>query len=314
MSLRQHTFALLALAAPCFAQKPAPAAPAAPSESGKLPASGALISSEMGGRDLVFLANALDLGRAMAFLGEQASRTTNERLKAFSDDLSHTLSAHSAVIATVAEMRNVNAPKESPTEKRLSERLSKLDGIKREKAIMDAFIDLEERLLGAYQLGLSSSDITIVKFCEQALPQAEKHLHFVQGMAGIAPKRATTVLPLAPSVHRFAAPEITGLPKEESLPVVSPTRRLAPEIASPEVASSEDLPATAPSEASKTQQHPETDGLAKKEPLAEPVLPPLPEPIAEAPKEDASPKKPEAGKPKPAKRPVFRTNVKPLTE
>ncbi len=265
----------------------------------------------MGGRDLVFIASALDLSRVMTFLAEKAAQTTNPNLKAFGEELTRTLAAHAAVINSVAEMRGIKPPKESPTEKRLAEKFAKYEGIKLEKTIMDAFLDIDERLIATYRLGLTSDDTTISKFVEQALPQAEKHLHRVQSMAGIAPKRSVPPNLGIASTQKSTAPETTSSVKAET-PEAAPAPSappLPPKPPVPPVAILEELPSLPDLPPLPAPVKPVADRASK--PAHKPPV--LPDPIAEPPRDEA-PKKLEGELPKPAKKPVFRTNVKPLSE
>jgi len=90
---------------PVVAVPAVPAQPASPSE--KPVASATLINSDLGGRDMTFLSQAIDLGKALRYLASQTPRTSNPALRGFGDDLVKTLAAQSAVLNTVAEMRKV---------------------------------------------------------------------------------------------------------------------------------------------------------------------------------------------------------------
>ena len=110
-----------------------------------------LITSDIAGRDLTFIAQAIDLGKAMTYLARQAGRTEKPELRGFGDDLVKSLAAQGAVLATLAEMRQVSVPAgDSVTQKSIAARLEKLGGVKLEKAILDTFIDLDRRLIAAY--------------------------------------------------------------------------------------------------------------------------------------------------------------------
>src|SRR5262249_28841024 len=143
---------------------------------------GGIISSEVGGRDLLFIANALDLGKALEYLGNEASKSPNPGLQGLGGELAKTLAANSAVVATLVEMRNLNLPKESPTQKRLTEKLEKLSGAKREKVLLDLFIEVDERMAGIYDAGRKSTDPTILKLSEEAFPEMQEHLFLVQSL------------------------------------------------------------------------------------------------------------------------------------
>jgi putative membrane protein len=170
----------------------APAVPATPASSAaEQKASPQLISSEIGGRDMVFVAHAMDLGRALKYLATQTPRTSNPALRGYGDDIVKTLAAQTAVLNTVAEMRQVKLPDEaSTTEKRVASKLDALEGIKLEKALLDAFIEIDRKLIAAYEIGAKSDDVIIRKFVDQTLPVAREHLVLVEAMAGISSKGA----------------------------------------------------------------------------------------------------------------------------
>ena len=269
MMLRIFTTTLLAITASALAVIAQPA----PAEAAPKPAP--LIGSELNMHDLLFLAHALDLGKSLTYLAEQTARTNNPNLKGYGDNLVKTLAAQSAVLATVAEMRNIKAPAESPTQKKLSDKIGKLEGAKLQKAILDAFIEVDERFIATYELGAHSADATISKFVEQTLPEARKHLLVVQRMAGIAPQYVERTESPTPALAETAASE---------KPVV-------------EVAPAKPAVATAPA-----------NHVVMAVPAPQPAKP-EPKPIAIAePPEDIAPKKLEAA---PAKltKPAFRTNI-----
>lgn len=180
---------------PCFAiaapKKTKPAVPAKPAVASGVPSRGGrLIDSDLGGRDLAFLANAVEEGQMLRFLSEQAARTSNPDLRGFGEDLVKTLAAQSSVLNTVAEMRKIRiGDGQSEAERRIAVKIAGLDGIKLEKVLLDQFREVDRRALATYELGLASEDQTIHELCEQTLPQIREHLAVVDAMAGIAPQR-----------------------------------------------------------------------------------------------------------------------------
>ncbi len=231
--MRSRLFAVLlslsvsALAAP---KKPVAAVPAVPAQpaspSGKPATPTTLINSDLGGREMAFLAQAIDLGKALRYLASQTPRTANPALRGFGDDLVKTLAAQSVVLNTLAEMRKIPVGDgASASEQTLAGKISKLEGTKLEKAILDGFMDVDRRVILAYELGAKSEDLTIRKFVEQTLPQARKHLVLVESMAGIAPSRTVTEATSPPTpepVDPPALPEAptvtTNLPEPSVLP------------------------------------------------------------------------------------------------
>lgn len=301
MHLRVLPYLVLALPMSALAQKaktatPVIAVPTAPAKPLTSPNAAArppegLISSETGGRDLVFLANALDLSRALEYLSAEAAKTTNPGLKSLCDELAKTFPANNAIVATVAEMRNIKIPKESPTQKRLADRLEKLNGPKREKVLVDLFVEIDERMSATYELGKQSADRTILRLSEQAYAQTQEHLFLAQSMAGIATKRPAalarpkaemavekprpappaeapisekpaqhTVVPQAAASATAPAPE----PTPKAAPVAAPPAMSMPTPA-PEVADAPKKPALAPAPKVELPPQPEP-AVAKSEP------------------------------------------------
>jgi predicted outer membrane protein len=194
-------------ATPAPAARAVPAKPAVPSQN-SAPAA-ALISSDLGGRDMVFLEQAIDLGKALRYLAAQASRTSNSTLLGFADDLARTLAAQSAILNTLAEMRKISvSDTQSASEVALSNKITTLEGAKLEKAILDGFIEIDRQVILTYELGASSQDPTIRKFVEQTLPKARKHLEVIESMAGVAPTRPKAPNPPPPAQGQPIAPSV----------------------------------------------------------------------------------------------------------
>ncbi len=174
-------------AAPAVQAQPAVIAqPAAP---GAVAKSSTLINSEMGGRDVVFLSRAMDLGRGLTFLAQQTAKTTNPLLQSYGADLLKSLDAQNAMLITAAEMRNVNPPERYPTLQKYTDKLASLEGAKFEKAILDAFVELNQHIVTTYEANAKSPDITISKFITDALPKSRVHLATVQRFSGISPSQ-----------------------------------------------------------------------------------------------------------------------------
>jgi hypothetical protein len=189
--LASLAFPCLALAAPKKPKAAVPAVPANPTESATAAKPVAdLIDSDLGGRDLTFLAAAIEEGKVLRFLSGQTSRTPNPALRGFGAELVKTLTAQSSVLNTVAEMRKLPIREaRSETERRIAAKVANLEGAKLEKVLLDEFREVDRRAIATYEMGLVSEDQTIHKLCEQTLPQLREHLVIVDAMAGIAPKR-----------------------------------------------------------------------------------------------------------------------------
>lgn len=213
---------------PCFAlaetKKAKTAVPAVPA-SASHPSTGKkhspLFDSDLGGRDLAFLADAVELGSAMRYLADQAERTKNPVLRGFGTELVRTLAAQSTVLNVVAEMRKIRIPEaESYAERRFAAKVASLEGVKLDKALLDSFRELDRRSVATYEMGARSADPLILQLCEQTLPHLREHLRLVQTMTGIAPRQ---------TLGETGAVE-TGAPPRKATPAESP---LAPAAASP---------------------------------------------------------------------------------
>lgn len=169
----------------------------------------ALLNSDLNGRDMLFIAQAIDHGKTLSFLATRAAKTTNPELRGFATGLVKTITGQGVVLSSLAEMRRVRVTEgESITAKKYSERFAKLDGTKLDKAILDAFIETDERVVMTYELAEKSTDPTIREFVAQTLPQLREHRVFVQSLAGISSNRTPT--PAEPEQKPVPAPGVPG--------------------------------------------------------------------------------------------------------
>lgn len=297
LALPMASLAAAPKARPAAAAVPAaPAKPATPNAGA--PRAEGIISSEVNGRDLVFIANALDLGKALEYLSAEATNSQTTGFKGLANSLAANLSATTAVASSVAEMHSMKAPTESPTQKRLAEKLEKLSGPKREKVLLEMFIEIDERMLATYELGRASTDPTILKLSKDALPQTQEHLYSVQRLAGIAPKQAaqTTAPASTKSVALVPPAEPKGERTDGPVTEDKPAPKSAPEKGEPK-----------PEPVAKAEA-PEKKAEVKSEPPPPPAPKPAPVVAKEA---NAAP--PAPAKPAPA---VAETTLppKPKTE
>lgn len=204
----------LTLSASAAPKKPAPAKamqaqPAQPAALGKSAKPSTLITSDMGGRDIAFITQAMELGKGLTFLAQRTARTTNPRLQSYGTELLQTLAAQDAVLTSAAEMRNVKPPAESALQQKYAEKFASLEGAKLEKTLLGSFIELEQSTLATYEANAKSADLTIAKFIAEELPKSREHLATAQSMMGISPKRPTqTPTPApAPEAATKAEPE-----------------------------------------------------------------------------------------------------------
>ena len=186
---------LLILSAAALAQQPA-----------KKPA---LFTSDLNGRDMLFIAEAMEHGKTLSFLAARAAKVTSPELRGFGAGLVKTFAGQGVVLGSLAEMRRVRVPEgDSTAAKKYSDRFAKLDGALLEKAILEALIETDERVVMTYELAATSADPTIREFVSQSLPQLREQLVFVQSLAGISPNRA--VAPAEPEQQPSPKPGVPG--------------------------------------------------------------------------------------------------------
>ena len=149
-----------------------------------------LISSDLNGRDLQFITSTVDLRDTLVFLAGKTGESGNSNLQAMGKELQKNLPSQTAVLSTLAEMRNVVVPATSSRQQRLEKKLAAAKGARFEKALLDALLETNQELVTACEAGLRSSDKTVQQFAEQTLPYAKGTLARVQAMAGIAPRRS----------------------------------------------------------------------------------------------------------------------------
>jgi hypothetical protein len=171
--------------------KPAvPAVPAVPSAASGKAKPGPLIESDLDGREFTFLSRAMEFGKTFSYLASQVPRSGNPNLRAVGDDLTKTVAGQGAVLNTVAEMRKLTIREEGEVpDKRLAAKFEKLQGVKLDKALMDAFREVDRMGVAAYELGVQSEDRTIRQLCEHTLPKVRRHLAIIEAMIGISPKQ-----------------------------------------------------------------------------------------------------------------------------
>ncbi|MEO6740000.1 MAG: DUF4142 domain-containing protein [Chthoniobacteraceae bacterium] len=148
----------------------------------------ALIESEMDGNEMTFLTRAIEIGKTYGFLAEQVKRVTKPVMGGFGDDLTNTLAVQSKVLNSVAEMRDMKIPDaQGAGAARLAAKLEKLEGVRLEKALLDAFRETDRQAITIYELGVQSEEQTVRKLSEQTLPKLREHLAKIEAMTGIAP-------------------------------------------------------------------------------------------------------------------------------
>jgi hypothetical protein len=150
-----------------------------------------LISSELNGRELHFIKSALEVRSTLVYLARQSAEVANPTLRKLGNEIQETLPAQTAVLTTLAEMRQVSIPEESTPQLTIAKKLTGLKGARFEKVLLDALLDTNQELVTTCEAGLRSTDKSVRQFAQQTLPYAQGTLARVQAMAGIAPRRGS---------------------------------------------------------------------------------------------------------------------------
>ncbi len=161
---------------------PAPATPS-PGGVGK---NTALISSDISGRDLLFLTSAIENGRVQLYLGDLAkTRAATEQVKAMGDVLSSTQADENKKLSRLAGMKGITIPEAEPAAKKsLAKKLESLTGPKFDKALMEEIVAANQRALSNYESAQQTKDSEIKSFVGVGLPMAKEKLLLVNKMSG----------------------------------------------------------------------------------------------------------------------------------
>lgn len=150
------------------------------------PRSAPIISSEIGGRDLLFLTNALQHGEVQLYLGKLAKdRAMTEQLKAVGAVLASNQDEENKKVARLATMKGVSlAASESALKKKLAEKLEPLTGPKFDKTLMEEIVAINQAAVANYEQAQITKDEDIKAFVEDGLPNAKEKLLLANKMSG----------------------------------------------------------------------------------------------------------------------------------
>ena len=189
-------------AAPAATATPTPKAPNAPvvATTSKSPDAAAadagqkgamaLITADIGGRDLQFLTNSIEHGRMLHYLCELAKdKAGTEQVKVIGGVLASAQDEENNKLARLAAMKGITASSDEPAGKKgVAAKLNKLSGPKLDKALMEEIIGASEKAVKTYEAAAKSQDEDIKAFVEQGLPLAKEKLLLVNKMGGNAPR------------------------------------------------------------------------------------------------------------------------------
>ena len=184
------------------AASPAPApSPAAPEQEESIHST--LITSDLGGRDLRFLTDAIEHGKTQLYLGELArTKATSDQVKAVGEALASTQAEENRKLVRLGAMKGVNLSADEPHGKKaLEARLAKLSGPKLEKTILEEIVAVNTRAVATYEAAVETQDDDIKAFVDQGLPLAEEKLRLAGKMTGMAPRPPKAPAPEAPAAE-----------------------------------------------------------------------------------------------------------------
>ena len=151
---------------------------------------GQLLSSEIGGRDLLFLTTALENGHLQLYLGELAkAKAGTEQVKAVGEVLASNQAEENEKLARLAAAKGVTLPGgEAAAKKTLAAKFGKLTGPKLDKALLEEIIQVNERAVSAYEAAAQTKDEEIKAFVDENLPLAKEKLTLTNKMTGNKPR------------------------------------------------------------------------------------------------------------------------------
>ncbi len=145
-----------------------------------------LVSSDISGRELLFLTSAIEHGRVQLYLGELAkTRASTEQVKAMGEVLSSTQADENGKIARLAKMNGITISDGEPAaQKALAKKFEKLTGPKFDKTLMEEIVAANQRALSNYEAAQQTKDPEIKAFVSVGLPMAKEKLLLANKMSG----------------------------------------------------------------------------------------------------------------------------------
>ena len=191
---------------PAIIQMP-PADPA-----GQPPPKG-LIQSELGGREMQFLRDAIRASREQIALARLAAdKASSDQVMIVAETIGSAEATEHKELARLAEARHVTV-EASPVK---FDALSALTGAKFEKAWIERLIEVSSASAAAYELGAGAQDPEIRNFAGKMLPVAKARLQVASRLGGlpVAPS-AGRARPIAPPVEPPAPSKAPVPPKPQ---------------------------------------------------------------------------------------------------
>ena len=157
----------------------------------------AIISTEIGGKDLQFMLAASNAGIVQTNLGELAKkRAQNEAVKLLGEAVATGHAATKTELQILASKKGVGVSNTPNREQiALVDNILKLSGEKFEKACMDEIIRLQQVEVADFESAAESSDPDVNAFARKFLPQLREQFLLAKKIGAMAARPSPTAAP-----------------------------------------------------------------------------------------------------------------------
>ena len=147
---------------------------------------GKIFSSEIGGKDLRFLSDAIEFGLSQVFLASLAtSGAQSDRVKALASVLSQTQREENGKISRLAQLKGINVTdRDAAAREGLARKFAKVSPDQFDNAWLGEIVALNEKAVANFSDAAEFEDPDIKTFAQKALPLAKEKLSLVSGGGG----------------------------------------------------------------------------------------------------------------------------------
>ena len=151
-----------------------------------------IFNTDLSGGDLQFLNSAAVQGMVQVALGSLgADHAQSSEVKDFAQTIAQHHAGQNEQIKLIAMKKGVLIPSSlSPKQNAVADRLSRLQGLKFDKAYMEEMINQQQAYEVIFEQATQSRDDDIKSFAVAELPAIKEHLALVRNITGIAPVSA----------------------------------------------------------------------------------------------------------------------------
>jgi predicted outer membrane protein len=195
---------------------------------------GEIITTEIGGRDLLFLTNALQSSLVMATLSDLAkNQAESSTIKDVGQTLSKSQREENEQLVRLASLKGVALSTETPEQvSKMTDELAVLTKSNFDKGYMDKIVAATQDSVAAYKIGVESKDSDIKGFATTMQSIVEIKLGFVQQLTGAGTKAAKALFRTGPAggapTPAVTAPASTPPPSATPAPTSKPAATPAP--------------------------------------------------------------------------------------